>query len=281
VHCTRIIHVADGLLDDNVNSASLRLRRIWNRLDDLDKVAGAGSEAFWRRAHQGTVFNADPKVDFKEGELDKAKEQVDEFEHDLRRAMYLRGVKVDQLGSDVADFSNPVDVLLKLNAAGVRVPKRILEGSERGELASTTDQENFDGRVQDRRTQFAEPVIVRQFVDRLIGVGGLPTPKDNQYFVVWPGAEKTPTELAELGEHYASINAKMKLDVIKPNKILEAMGMETEEDLEDLPVDRWTAKPEPEKKPEDELDPDNPDPDDPDNPPDPDNPDAEDEDDKE
>ena len=266
VHWSRIIHVVDGQLDDPVYAASLRLRRVWNRIDDLDKVAGAGSEAFYRRAHQGTIFKADPKANFKEGELDAAKEQVDEYQHDLRRAMFLRAVEAQQLGSDVADFSNPVDCLLKLISAGARIPKRILEGSERGELASTADQENFDGRVADRRTQYAEPVVVRQFIDRLIGVGGLPTPvgdpkkpQGKRYFIKWPGNEKTPTEKADLALKYAQVNDKMKLDVIAPNEIRDlALDLDANPELEDLPVDRLSKKSEPAAAVPEE-DPDSPD----------------------
>jgi hypothetical protein len=57
-------------------------------------------------------------------------------------------------------------------------------GSERGELASTQDQSNFEDRVSDRRTDYAEPSIVRPFVDQLISLGVLPEPEE--YHVRWP-----------------------------------------------------------------------------------------------
>lgn len=237
IHWSRIVHVADGLLDDNVFSSALRLRRVWNRLDDLDKVAGAGSEAFYRRAHQGTIFNVDKDAQVSDAELKTMQEQIDEFTHDVRRNMKLRATEVQQLGSDVADFSNPVDCLLKLVSSGTRIPKRILEGSERGELASTADQENFDSRVKKRRSQYAEPTIVRQFIDRLVTYGALraPTLNKGKYIVRWPAPEKTPTESADLALKYATINEKAMAPVITDNEIRDrGLGWEARPELDEL-----------------------------------------------
>ena len=182
VHWSRVIHVADGLLEDTVNGTP-RLESVWNDLDNLDKVVGGGSEAFWMRVNQGTVFGVDKDVKVGDAELTKLKEEAEELAHQLRRTFAARGVTVSPLGSNVAPFSSQVQTLISLISGTTSIPQRILLGSERGELASTQDKENWNVRVQDRREEYAEP-ITRDLVDRLVKYDGLPEP--DEYEVRWP-----------------------------------------------------------------------------------------------
>jgi hypothetical protein len=78
-----------------------------------------------------------------------------------------------------------VDAELKLISAGTHIPLRILTGSERGELASTSDDDNWVAYINERRMKFAEPVMVREIVDRLSTVGVITTPPQD-YAVEWP-----------------------------------------------------------------------------------------------
>ncbi len=75
VHYTRIIHAADGLLEDNVFGIP-RLKRIWNLLDDLEKITGGGAEAHWKRADQGMQLDVDPSVNLDEHGVKELKEEV-------------------------------------------------------------------------------------------------------------------------------------------------------------------------------------------------------------
>lgn len=235
VHWTRVIHVADGLLDDNVYGQP-RLKRIWNDLDNLEKVVGGGSEAFWMRAHQGYVFNVDKDLKPSPEEKEEMSTQVDEMLHGMRRAVRTRGMDVETLGSDVADFSGPAGVLHARISAGSSIPQRILLGSERGELASTQDRDNWTERVQDRRDDYAAPSVVMQFVDRMIEIGVLPKPKD-PYEVFWPAVnDLTDEQKLDVAIKYAEVNAKNGSVVITENEIRDlAFGMEPldPEDIEE------------------------------------------------
>jgi hypothetical protein len=212
-----VLHIADGLLDDPIHGQP-RLRRIWNRLDDLDKVVGGGSEAFWMRAHQGLQFNIDPEVRVSEEDRRDMIEQIDKFAHGMQRTMRTRGMNIETLGSDVADFSGPAAIIVDLIAAGTGIPKRILMGSERGELASTQDRENWDAYVEDRRVQFAEPILIRQFADRLIEYGALPTP--SQYEARWPEINSlTEDERSLVAERWSKMNVNMGETVVTPDEI--------------------------------------------------------------
>lgn len=222
VHWTRLIHVADGLLDNEV-TAPPRLEAIWNYLDDLDKVVGGGSEAFWLRANQGMQIDVDPELELETEDEDKLKDEADEYANGVRRIMRTRGVKVTTLGSDVADFSPQASSIINLIAGTVEIPQRILTGSERGELASTQDRSNWHDRVSDRRSEYAEPYIVRMLVDRCIEYGYLPTP--TEYEVRWPQIQYlTDIERADVADKWAGVNQKYAGElVILPNEIRDLL----------------------------------------------------------
>lgn len=241
VHWTRIIHVVPELLDDAVYGQP-RLRRPWNRLDDLEKVAGSGSEAFWKRVHQGLQLDIDKDLDVRSEDLADLKTQVDEYEHGLRRVFRTRGVKLETMGSDVASFKDQIDGLLTLISVGTEIPKRIFMGSERGELASTQDRDNWNSRVVDRRNEFAGPQIVRPFVDRLIERGALPQPK--QYEVRWPEIQNlNELEQADLAVKIAEMNQKNGEPVITTNEIRDrCFRMEPLDEL-DEPLDNELDEP--------------------------------------
>lgn len=227
VHWTRVIHVSDGLLEDDVFSRP-RLERAWNTLDDLMKVAGGGSEAFWKTAYPGVQFNVDKDMKFKEDELTKLKEQVDEFMNDMTRAVKTRGVNMETLQANIVDFSKNGLFLISLLSGITGIPQRLLLGSERGELASTQDRDNWAERVRDRRDDFAGPFVVEPFVDRLIEYGILPKPKNGEYQIGWGDVyDISQTERVETAGKYAEINQKMGETVVTPDEIRDqALGLE-------------------------------------------------------
>lgn len=237
VHWSRVVHVASGLLDDKIFGAP-RLRNVWNRLDDLDKVAGGGAEAFWLRANQGYIASLDKDLKLDADDIQDLKDQVEEFAHQIRRTIGQRGVDFKALGSDVADFSNPVSAIFDLLAASTGIPKRILMGSERGELASSQDKTNFDDRVSDRRENFAEPVVVRPFVDRLVVHSALPTPFEDSYAVLWPDLDTLDvTERANTAVKLSVVNRNEGETVYTRDEIREVTGHaaleEAQIDIED------------------------------------------------
>ncbi|MFI5223236.1 MAG: anti-CBASS protein Acb1 family protein, partial [Nitrospirales bacterium] len=111
IHWSRVIHVAEGTLRDDVFGRPA-LERIWNHLEDMDKVVGGGSEAFWIRANAGIHLNVDKDMMLNsdaKAELKKLSEEAEEYQHQLTRMIKTRGVEVNQLGSDVANFQSPAD----------------------------------------------------------------------------------------------------------------------------------------------------------------------------
>lgn len=223
VHWSRIIHVAESCLFDEVYGQP-RLQRVWNLLDDLDKVTGGGAEAFWLRANQGIQLNVDKQMQLSEANKSVAdlKQQAEEYSNGMTRWLRTRGVDINTLGSDVANLGDPADTILTQIAGALSIPKRVLTGSEMGELASSQDRDNWKDQINGRQASHAGPYIVRQLVNRLIDYGYLPTPSKGpmEYEVKWPHIEVlTEQEKAEGAARWAQTNATMGMTVFTEEEI--------------------------------------------------------------
>ncbi len=184
VHHSRIIHVAEGLLESEIEGTP-RLRAVFNRLMDLEKIVGGDSEMFWRGARPGYYSKTDKDFMITPEMKEDLKEQIDEYEHNLRRFIINEGLDLKELAQQIADPKNHVDIQIQMISAETGIPKRILTGSERGELASSQDRDEWMSYVQSRREEYVEPNIIRPFVDRCIEYGILPKASTDTYSIKW------------------------------------------------------------------------------------------------
>jgi len=235
VHYSRILHITDDNLESEVYGTP-RLEAVFNRMMDLEKIIGGDAEMFWRGARPGYHGKLDEEFSATKEFEDKLKTQLDEYEHDLRRVLMLEGVDMKALDQQIADPSNHVDVVIQMVSAVTGIPKRVLTGSERGELASTQDTSEWLSYVQARREDHAEPRIVRPTVDRFIELGILPAPQEEDYQVLWQDlfsiSEKAKVEIGKgranaLREYTYNPIAEM---IIPPDAFLEKfLGFTTDE----------------------------------------------------
>ena len=203
IHYSRIIHIAEGKIENEVYGTP-RLRPVVNLLDDLVKVSGGAPEMFWQGAYRGLHVDVDPE--FKMGgvltdaSVNDLSDEIDDYIHGIRRWIRTQGVNIKPIEVQLADPTGVFNMVMDLLSGTVKIPKRILLGSERGEQASAQDEVNWNVRIIERQTQFAEPEILRPFVDRLIEVGVLPEPSIGEYSVKWPSLfevdEKRQAEIA-------------------------------------------------------------------------------------
>ena len=203
VHHSRIVHIPGQLLEDEVNGLP-RLEAVFNRLLDLEKIVGGSAEMFWRGARPGFQGIVSEGYNMTDEDIDELQKQLDEYEHGLRRFLINRGVSLDALAQQVSDPRNHVDVQLQMISAITGIPRRILTGSERGELASTEDRNTWLSMIQERREEYAEPVILRPFIDKCIEFGVLAKPQTDytiQWTDLWAASEK---ELVDIGQIRAS-----------------------------------------------------------------------------
>lgn len=213
VHHTRIIHIAEGVLENDVFGTPA-LQAIVNRLIDLEKIVGGGAEMFWLNSRGGLHLDqpGESNLTNKKEELNKT---LEEFANNLTRYLKTKDVTVTPLNFEIADPKNYFDMIISLISASEGIPKRLLLGSEQAQLASSQDKSNWLDKVMARQTFYCEPQLVRQTVDWFINLKILPNPLNDQYDVNWPDLKTTSdNEIADV--------AVKKTDALK--KYLDAPG---------------------------------------------------------
>ena len=195
VHHSRVLHVARIELEDNVLGVP-ELTSIFNLLDDLMKVVGGSAETFWLTGNRGMQADIDKEMDITPSDEDALADEIEEFQHQLRRVIRTRGVKLTPLGSDTPDPRGSFEIIIKLISAATGIPQRILMGAEAGQLASEQDRANWATVIEERRASGAEPMILTPFIKKSIEVGVLPDPGDFEF--EWPSAFRmSPLEDAQ------------------------------------------------------------------------------------
>lgn len=185
VHWTRVIHIVPELGTENDIFGIPRLKNVYNRLQDVETISGGGAEMFWRGAFQGLAFKNDEGATMGDPEKAALEAEIEDYVNNMKRYIKLQNMDVNPIETQVADPKNHFDVQITLIAAAKEIPKRILIGSERGELASSQDEVNWNKKVDERRVDHSELIILRPFIDRMIEFGALPEPA-TPYEVVWP-----------------------------------------------------------------------------------------------
>ena len=198
-HHSRVIHITTELLESQIYGVPV-LESVYNRLLDLEKLIGGSAEMFWRGArpgYQGKIkedYTLPPEVE------ETLQSQFNEFEHNLRRFLSVEGVDIETLDQQFSDPMNHVDVQIQMISAVTGIPKRILVGSERGELSSAQDMVGWYSHIQTRREEHAEINILRPFVDRCMEYGALP--QSDKYIVEWSdlfaSSEKDKAEVGRI-----------------------------------------------------------------------------------
>lgn len=203
VHHSRVIHVSKNLLESDV-FGTMELECVYNRLDNIELLSGGSAEMYWQGAMRGLAFLAREGYDMAQT-ASSLSDEIDNYVHGLQRYMKLEGLDVQSLSPNITSPKEHFEVQIDLISAATGIPKRILLGSERGELASTQDDEAWTSRVESYRVETSEKRILRPFINRLIEVGILPTPTGDKYNVEWPElTAPTAKDNADVGKTTAS-----------------------------------------------------------------------------
>ncbi len=173
VHHSRIVHIVDRPLEGLMFSEP-RLAQIYNVLDDLLKISGGSAETFWLTSNRGMQADVDKDMQLTTADADALSDEIDEYQHQLRRWIRTRGVKINTLGSDVADPSGVFNVLISIISGTTNIPQRILMGAEAGQLASEQDRANWADFMERRVKVFGEPYVLRPICQKLEDLGYLP-----------------------------------------------------------------------------------------------------------
>lgn len=237
VHYSRIIHLTDPLLVDNTKSAP-RLEKVYNILDDLLKVVGGSAETYWLTANRGMQINIDKDMDLTSEDETALTDELEEFQHQLRRYVRTRGVEINSLGEDVTDPSSTFEVLIAALASATGIPQRILMGAEAGQLASEQDRANWAVQVEARRAEFAEPYVIKPFIRKMGELGVLPQLPEEAIDIKWGEAFRmSPLERAqEMAQKARSIvnlsrQAQYSHPIVTTDEARAILGLEPDASL--------------------------------------------------
>ncbi len=113
-HHTRIIHVAEGLSENEIFGIP-RMSRIWNYLDDLDKIVGGSSEAIWRIVDRGIQFDLDKDATLDPQDEEDFNDEIQDYMHGFQRYLRTQGVTANILGSDAPNPMGAASVVFSVN----------------------------------------------------------------------------------------------------------------------------------------------------------------------
>lgn len=218
VHHSRVLHLADNTLENTVFGHS-RLESIYNNLDDLMKITGGSAETYWLASNRGMQIDVDKDMELGEEDAENLTAEIEEYQHQLRRTMRTRGVTIKNLGADVADPRPAFSVQMSLLSANTGIPQRVLMGAEAGQLASQQDRANWAITVANRVALFAEPVVLRPFLELLENAGVIKIPSN--LYIAWPEPFKmNPLERAQTSAQMArsAVNVARALAIQQENK---------------------------------------------------------------
>ena len=233
VHHTRVIHVSYRPMESEIFGTP-KLRNIFNRLEDLEKLVGGAAEMFWRGARPGYQGILDENASITEEGQKAIQEQVKKFESDFTRLFVNKGIELKALAPQVEDPTGHFNMMIEAISAATNIPKRVLMGSERGELASSQDRSNWFETIDARRVREPEKRMIRPMIDRLVQFGTLPAPRDEEYNVVWSDlastSEKDKIDIASVMATALKSYLEAGADEVLPVKLFfERMGFNEQE----------------------------------------------------
>lgn len=210
VHWTRIIHLADNRLRDEIFGVP-RLKRCFNRVLDLHKIAGGSAEMFWKTAKGGMALETIPDKDGNSPEIDieGTKDEMEQFYEGLKPYIVLENMRANNISPSAVDPKPHAELQMMMIAMALACPMRIFMGSEVGQLASGQDIVAWNERMQKRREEYVSPFVIRPFIDRLIILGVLPFPSGGKkadtkalpegrtprpVYIIWWNDLNTPSE---------------------------------------------------------------------------------------
>lgn len=223
VHWTRVIHVPQDTLEDDLRGTRY-LKPLFHNLVNLDKILAGSAEGYWRGGYQGLVVRPPTGPDGQMLQFSdeddgggQLSENIDAYQRNMKRLIATTG-EVESLGTQVSDPQPHMEAQVREMMAARDIPQSVFMGNETGERATTEDSTMWKEHISGERNNYAEPVIVRPLIDRLIAIGVLPRPSGDGYDVEWPPLDElSAQEQADVAETIA--NALSTLTGKAPDRI--------------------------------------------------------------
>ena len=194
VHWSRVVHIVENPLEDEIFGTPI-IEKVFNLLDDLLKVAGGTAETYWLTGRGGLQADIDKEMDFDPDDAAALADEIEEYVHQLRRVIRTRGVDISTIDTKTPNPKEIFEMIVSMISGTTGIPKRILLGSEAGQLASEQDRANWAERIDERRELFATPSMLQPTILRFQEVGLI---SEGDVTFKWPDAfVQNPLERAQ------------------------------------------------------------------------------------
>ncbi|MEE8598168.1 MAG: anti-CBASS Acb1 family protein [Dehalococcoidales bacterium] len=250
VHHSRVVHVVENALEDEIFGIPI-IEKVYNLLDDLLKVSGGTAETYWLTGNRGMQADIDKEMELNPDDTAALADELDEYMHQLRRVIRTRGVNLKVLESKPPSPKEVFEMIVSLISGTTGIPKRILLGSEAGQLASEQDRANWAERIDERRSLFATPNMLTPTVKLLQDVGLL---TEGEVKFKWPSAfVLSPLEAAQtmaqtaraIGNISRQTGNKVPMQLTSRTEGREILGLEgdlPENEILELPEEEPTGQ---------------------------------------
>ncbi len=194
IHHERILIISEGSEDGNHLSGTPLLKAGFNNLTNLQKVEGSAPESYYKNAARQLMYKPDKEVSAKDFESiarkvtgnqnATMKDYINEVTALLNggfdSAVAFHG-DISPIQGQVPDPRSTWDINAQAFAASVRVPMRVLFGTEAGKLAGDQDGDGFAQTCTHRREWLTSSVI-EPLINKLIKSGAI---DDAEYEIEW------------------------------------------------------------------------------------------------
>ena len=161
VHYSRVVHIAEGLLDSDVEGTPA-LEAPWNALQDKEKVRGSSSESYYRNSRQklalevsdGATLSKDPDV------VRKLKDNVENFQDGYEDVLRLDKMKANMLQPSVVSPRDMFDICVEECAGTSGLPVRILTTKSGGTVTGSEDKATLNAMIADRQEMFCADILL-------------------------------------------------------------------------------------------------------------------------
>jgi len=241
VHWSRVLHIADTFSNPGPSKifAYPALMPILNPVLDIRKIRGASAEGYWRNGTSGLSLETHPALG---GDVDvnvpELRDMMEQRNNGQDKDIVLRGMTAKTIQLTVSDPTPFINVQTEAICIQLGCPLRVFKGAERGELASSQDDADWNDRVLGYENCFCTPKIIVKLLDRLIMYGTLPEP--DHYTVKWPDPEalsdqeKATIGLTQTQAMAAFIQGDVKTMVVQEDYMSGVLGFDKDK------VDEWT-----------------------------------------
>lgn len=185
VHWTRVLHVADNLQSSEW-AGDPRCHPVLNDLLTAQKPRWASGEGYWKACFTWLFLTTQPNFEGAGVDRTGIRNVIEQWMNGLQRANYLGGLNPTSVSPNVLDPTPFIEMCIQTVCIKKAIPVRVFKGSERGELASSQDSDEWADRLRGRENNHVNPRIVAPFHDRGILLGLLDPPGEEGYKIDWP-----------------------------------------------------------------------------------------------